>query len=101
MIRKLANDHTLITLGQQTVFLGNAYSPNEEKPFGICFSEKADLSGKAVLIELPNDQAVAEYMTVLLQYLEIRKSENTSQKFTETMAQLNEKVASYLKNSGN
>lgn len=98
MIRKLANDQILITLGQQTVFLGNAYAPNEEKPFGICFSEKADMSGEAVLIELPNEQAIAEYMTILLQYLEIHKSENTSPKFTETMARLNEKVSLYLEN---
>lgn len=50
MIQKLINDHRMITLGENTVFSGNAYHPNEEKPFGIYFSNTSDMTGEAVFI---------------------------------------------------
>lgn len=40
MIQKIKNGNTLITLGKGTVFLGNVFVPDDDKPFGIYFTKK-------------------------------------------------------------
>lgn len=77
MIEKLNNGNTLITLGEGTVFTGNVSSENDEKPFGIYFSDKESKSENAVIIALPSSKAVASYMMTLVRFMDAYVDENT------------------------
>lgn len=70
MIEKLSNGNTLITLGEGTVFTGNVSDSDEEKPFGIYFSDREGKSDNAVIIALPHNKAVASYMMTLVRFMD-------------------------------
>ncbi|PAF19728.1 hypothetical protein [Terribacillus saccharophilus] len=70
MIEKLKNGNTLITLGEGTTYIGNVGATDDEKPFGIYFSDKPEQSDKAVIINLPNQKAIASYIMAITQYIE-------------------------------
>lgn len=70
MIQKLDNGNTLITLGEGTVFTGNVYAPDEDKPFGIYFTNERGKSEDAVIINVSSKSGVASYIMALIRFLE-------------------------------
>lgn len=70
MIRKLDSGETVITLGEGTVFTGNVHANENEKPFGIYFTNEKGKSKDAVIIQITNEKAVASYVMALLRLIE-------------------------------
>lgn len=83
MIEKLKNGNTLITLGEGTVFTGNVSADENEKPFGIYFSDKESTSENAVILALPTNKAIASYMMTLVRFLDAYVDENTDPQVLE------------------
>ena len=81
---------TMITLGKGTVSIENARLNNRAKPYGIRFIQEVNLKNEMVVINLPNDQAVAEYIAAILNFLETKAtSKTTPPRFIETMNKIN------------
>ncbi len=78
MITKLENGNTLITLGEGTVFTGNVYANDEEKPFGIYFSSEKGKSDDAVIIQMTSTSAVASYAITLIRFIEAWEDDKES-----------------------
>lgn len=79
MIEKLRNGNTLITLGEGTVFTGNVKAGENDKPFGVYFSNVESKSEDAVIISLTSNEAIASYMMTLVRFLEAYADENSMQ----------------------
>ena len=67
----------MITLGEGTVFSGNVSSDENEKPFGIYFTDVEGMSENAVIIALPTTKAIASYMMTLVRFLDAYSDENS------------------------
>ena len=83
MIEKLKNGNTLITLGEGTVFTGNVSRSDDEKPFGIYFSDRKATSEDAIIVALPSKTAIASYMMTLVRFLDAYVDENTDPVMTK------------------
>ncbi|WP_121616636.1 hypothetical protein [Virgibacillus halodenitrificans] len=70
MIQKLENGETLITLGEGTVLAGKVYGLDNEKPFGIDFTNEKGKSEDAVIINLSGQRGVASYIMALIRFLD-------------------------------
>jgi hypothetical protein len=90
MIDKLLNGNTLITLGEGTVFTGNVSAVEEEKPFGIYFSDKEGKSENAVIVALPNNKAIASYLMTLVRFLDAYVDEDTNKQMIDGIKGLKE-----------
>lgn len=96
MIRKLENGNTLITLGEGTVFTGNAFANDDKKPFGIFFTNKLTFTKEeAVIIQLSSDKAVASYLMSLVRYLEAHTDADMKE-FSVAVQKLKEDLEPFL-----
>ena len=100
MIKKLENGNTLITLGEGTIFTGNVHSENEDKPFGIYFSNEKGKSEDAVIIHISGESGVASYLMALIRFLEAHAGSEID-KFNETVKQLKQDLEPLLPKSKN
>lgn len=95
MIQKLDNGNILITLGKGTVFTGNVYAPDEDKPFGIYFTNEKGKSEDVVIINISSQSGVASYIMALIRFLEAQvDSEETE--FKKAVGQLKSHLESLL-----
>lgn len=77
MIEKLSNGNTMITLGMGTVFVGNVHAGKEdEKPFGICFSNEKGITSDAIILQIVNTAGVASYLMAMVRFLEATSEPN-------------------------
>lgn len=97
MIRKLENGNTLITLGKGTVFTGNVYVENSDKPFGIYFTNEQGKTDNAVILHLSGKSGVASYVMALVKFLEPYVDKNKKEIY-EMLHQLEQTLEPHLPN---
>lgn len=79
---------TVINLGQGTVDINNVYLDEKGTPCGIQFTQSINSNEESVVIYLPNNQAVAEYMSAALNFLKANSTEKTTPQFLEKVNNL-------------
>lgn len=88
MIETLKNGNTMITLGEGTTFTGNVCAGDEQKPFGIYFTDKEQNPENSVIVALPSNKAIASYMMAMVRFLDAHIDETTSPEMVKSLVDL-------------
>lgn len=88
MIETLKNGNTMITLGEGTVLTGNVCAGEEQKPFGIYFTDREQNPENSVIIALPSNKAIASYMMAMVRFMDAHIDETTSPEMVKSLVDL-------------